>query len=103
LISLYPLLFFPLIFSEKMGFAGTLSFQQMGKHRVSEGTVPVPRTAPALCDGVVLPYPESSFQRGCHSGGAEALRAADLKEASEKNSVGISTKPEDASFRSCPV
>ena len=28
-----------------------------------------PRTAPALCDGVVLPSLELSLQRGCHSGG----------------------------------
>ena len=47
----------------------TLRFQQLANHLVSEGTVPVPRTLPALCDGVVLPSLELSLLRRCHSSG----------------------------------
>jgi len=42
-----------------------------------------------ICDGVVLPSLVLSLKRGCHRGGAEALRVVDPKSV-EKNIVRIS-------------
>ncbi len=39
----------------------------------SEGTVPVPRTALALCDCAVVPFQELSLRAGCHSGGGGGI------------------------------
>jgi len=38
-----------------------------------DSACPPPKTAPVLCDGVVVPSRELSLQRGCHSGGGGAL------------------------------
>jgi hypothetical protein len=39
-----------------------------------------PRTAPSLCDGVVVPSPELSLQWGCHSGGGGDITCRSPKE-----------------------
>ncbi len=71
-----------------------MSVQQIVNYLLTEGTVPVPpRTAPSLCDCVVLPSLELSLQEAAPHGGAEALRAVAPKSV-KKNVLRISTKPE---------
>jgi hypothetical protein len=64
----------------KYSFAETLNFQQIVTHLYTEGTVPVPRTAPSLCDCVVLPSQELSLQGMPSAAGAGALHAIALKQ-----------------------
>ncbi len=63
-----------------MGFVETLSFQQIVKQLFMEGIVPVPRTFPALCDGVVLPYLDYGQRGDATAAGAEELRAVAQEE-----------------------
>jgi len=51
--------------------------------------VSVPRTAPVLCDGVVVPPLELSLQRGCHSGGGGGITCRSPKSV-EKNILRVS-------------
>jgi hypothetical protein len=69
---------------QKIGYVETLSFQQMVKHLFTEGTVPVPRTAPSLCDCVVLPSLELSFKGGVTAAKAEELHAVAQKRSLRK-------------------
>jgi hypothetical protein len=64
----------------------------MVKHLFAEATVPVPRTAPVLCDCVVLPSLELSHQGGATAAGAEALHAVAAKSV-KKNILRSSTEP----------
>jgi hypothetical protein len=73
----------------------TLSFQQIVKHLFTEGTMPVlpPRTAPSLCDCVVLPSLELSLQGGCHSVRGRGVTCCRPKKSVKKNILGISSNP----------
>ncbi len=62
----------------------TLMVLQCASHLVSEGTVPVPRTAPAPGDGIVLPSLELSLQRDATATGAKALVCRSPKRALRK-------------------
>jgi len=74
----------------KIGFVEALSFQQIVKHLYTEGRVPAPRTAPSLCDCVVLPFLELSLHGGATAAGAEAFHAVAPKSV-KKNILRIST------------
>ena len=63
-----------------IGFVETLSFQQIGKHLFTKGDSACPPTAPALCDGVVLPFLQLALQSQTTAAGAEALHTVAPKE-----------------------
>ena len=63
----------PLVFSEKMDFAETLSFQQIVKHLFTEGTVPVPPKPPLRFASVSYYLSGVIAPGGCHIGGGGSI------------------------------